>query len=241
MSVSAYRLRENLHTWEVILRRLMDVLFGLVGFTVFLPVFLLVPLLIKWDDGGSIFFNQTRLGRFKRPFLMYKFRTMHEGKVTGIGSWLRKTGLDEIPQFFNVINGDMSITGPRALTMHDITRLGWDKRFYIRRWHVKPGITGLAQLYAGQSAHHSWLFDKTYLKLQSLRLDLLIVCLSFLMNLMGKHRVRAWLLRRDYRRRSKKVNWQPWKLLFAKRRDRIIPDRLEDLSKFPWSVIRNPW
>jgi lipopolysaccharide/colanic/teichoic acid biosynthesis glycosyltransferase len=235
MSVSAVRLKEFLHSWEEILKRSLDILFGLAGFAVFLPVFLLVPLLIKWDDGGSVFFKQMRLGRFKRPFLMYKFRTIREGKVTGIGRWLRSTGLDELPQFFNVIKGDMSITGPRALTMDDIVRLGWDKRFYIGRWHVKPGITGLAQLYAGRSAHHSWLFDKTYLKQRSLIMDLQIVGWSFLMNLIGKYRVRAWLHRRADLQRSNKMNWQQWKSLFAERRDRTVPGHLTDYSYFQWS------
>ncbi|WP_455210859.1 sugar transferase, partial [Kaarinaea lacus] len=80
------------------MKRCMDVSAAIVGFIVFLPAWIFVPLLIKWEDRGPIFFQQMRLGRFKRPFLMYKFRTMRDGSVTKVGAWLRRTGLDEIPQ-----------------------------------------------------------------------------------------------------------------------------------------------
>jgi len=218
------------------MKRLMDISLAIMGFIVFLPLWIFVPLLIKWEDGGSIFFRQMRLGRFKRPFLMYKFRTMRDGSVTKIGSWLRRSGLDEIPQFINILKGEMSIVGPRALTMEDVVRLGWDHRYYIRRWHIKPGITGLGQLYAGRSAHHSWLFDKTYLKKSTLALDLQIVALSFLMNLLGKPPVRAWLYGHSRRRHWCRENWQPWETLFKARMNRSLPSEVADYSQQPWSL-----
>jgi len=216
-------------------KRYIDIGLAIVGFVVFAPLWVLVPLLIKWEDGGDIFFLQRRLGRFKRPFFIYKFRTMRDGKVTQIGRWLRRTGLDELPQFINIIKGEMSIVGPRALTFDDVVRLGWDRRYYIRRWHVKPGITGLGQLYAGRSARHSWLFDKTYLKQHCVLLDVKIVLLSFIMNLFGKAIVRAWLYRHSTARHRSRENWQHWATMFAKRKNRDLPKEIEDCSQYPWA------
>ncbi len=217
------------------MKRYIDISFAIVGIAVFSPIWILVPLLIKWEDGGRVFFLQKRLGQYKRPFFIYKFRTMRDGNVTRIGRWLRRTGLDELPQFINIIIGEMSLVGPRALTFNDVVRLSWDSRYYIRRWHVKPGITGLGQLYAGRSAHHSWLFDKTYLKQHSLKLDIQIVALSFLMNLFGKTPVRNWLYRRSIALERSRVKWQRWVTLFAARKNRSFPHKVEDYSRHPWS------
>lgn len=217
------------------MKRLIDVSFAILGFMVFSPLWVLIPLLIKWDDGGAVFFLQRRLGRYKRPFFIYKFRTMREGQVTRIGRWLRRTGLDELAQFINIIKGDMSLVGPRALTFDDVVRLGWDSRYYIRRWHIKPGITGLGQLYAGRSAHHSWLFDQTYLKQRSTLLDIRIVVLSFMMNLFGKAPVRAWLYRRSTVHHRRCENWQCWVTLFAARKNRPLPQETEDYTLYPWA------
>jgi len=213
------------------MKRRFDIILSLLGLLFFLPAFLLISLLIKLDDGGSILFKQTRLGRFKRPFLIYKFRSMQDGEITRIGHWLRKSGLDELPQIVNILKGDMSVVGPRPLTYDDIKRIGWDKRYYLSRWHVKPGITGLAQLYAGRSAHHSWLYDKTYLKNESFLLDIKIIVITSIMNIIGKQKVRTWL----YHRNNVSVNWTRWTMLFASRRDRPIPQSLEDHSQHSWS------
>ena len=214
------------------MKRIVDISLSVFGLIVFLPAFILIPILIKFDDGGPVFFLQGRLGQYKRPFQLYKFRSMRAGRVTRIGRWLRMTGLDEIPQFLNIYKGEMSVVGPRPLTLEDVQRLGWDSRHYIARWQIKPGITGLSQLYAGRSAHHSWFYDKTYLKNPALRLDMQIILLSLCMNLFGKHRVRSWL----YSRRQGMVNWHRWAILFAGRRDRPLPDIIPDDSNHPWSV-----
>ncbi|MEJ2397905.1 MAG: sugar transferase [Gammaproteobacteria bacterium] len=150
---------------------------------------------IKLDDGGPIIFTQYRLGRGKRPFLVYKFRSMQNSQITAVGYYLRRTGLDELPQLFNILKGQMSLVGPRPLTYTDITRLGWDRRHFLVRWQVRPGITGLAQLYAGRSAHYSWRCDKSYIKDKSIILDLKIMFLTLLMAFLGKYRVRNWLFR----------------------------------------------
>lgn len=213
------------------MKRRIDLLLALPALVLLWPVFLFIALLIKLDDGGPVVFRQLRLGQYKRPIVVYKFRTMRDGRVTRAGQWLRKSGLDELAQVFNVLKGDMSVVGPRPLTYEDTVRLGWDTRYYISRWHVKPGITGLAQLYAGRSAHHSWLYDRTYLTIRSLKLDVKIILLTFAMNVLGKRRVRTWL----YQRNNVKVNWKRWALLFCGRRQRSMPTELEDNSPHAWA------
>lgn len=214
------------------MKRRVDIFLALAGLLFFLPILLLIALLIKLDDGGPILFRQDRLGKYKRPFLIYKFRSMRDEKITRIGQWLRKSGLDELPQIVNILRGDMSLVGPRPLTYADIERMGWDKRYYISRWHVKPGITGLAQLHAGRSAHHSWLYDKTYLKHESVLLDIKIIVLTLFINILGKRRVRTWL----YQRNNVSVNWTRWAILFSARRHRPMPQPSDDQSHHPWSA-----
>ncbi len=114
---------------------------------------------------------------------------------TKIGKRLRKTGLDEIPQFINVLKGDMSIVGPRALTDYDIKRLGWDDDYHSVRWNQKPGITGYAQVYGGQNKKTSWFWDKYYIHNQNIMVDLGLILVSFCMNIFGKKRVRQFIFR----------------------------------------------
>lgn len=116
---------------------------------------------------------------------------------TPTGRLLRKTGLDEIPQFINVLKGDMSIVGPRALTEADIKRLGWNDSFHQQRWSIKPGITGFAQIYGGQHRKTSWFWDCQYIKKNSPLTDTVIIGISFLMNLLGKTRVRRMIFQKN--------------------------------------------
>lgn len=125
-------------------------------------------------DGRPIFFLQTRLGRGRRPFRVVKFRTMREGRVSGVGRVLRETGLDELPQLLNVLAGQMSLVGPRPLTAADVTRLGWDGPYHDLRWSVRPGILGPAQLRVSTRCHAriTWLYDRRYVEAASLGTDL---------------------------------------------------------------------
>lgn len=152
-----------------------------------------IALAIWLLDGRPILFRQERLGQGKRPFYVYKFRTMHNNNISRCGHVLRQTGLDELAQIFNILRGEMSVVGPRPLTFADVARLGWDDDFHSSRWHLKPGITGLAQLYGGRGAKVSWLMDGVYRQRMSMWLDLRIVLLSFAVNLFGKARVRTLL------------------------------------------------
>lgn len=116
---------------------------------------------------------------------------------TSTGKLLRKTGLDELPQFINVFMGDMSIVGPRALTNYDIERLNWNDDYHTIRWRQQPGITGYAQIYGGQHRKTSWFWDKYYIKYSNIFVDFKIVFISFLMNIFGKTKIRQIIFRKN--------------------------------------------
>jgi len=178
------------------MKRAFDLLFSGIALIVFaIPVGIIVGLLV-FREKHAVIFKQQRIGMKKRVFLIWKFQTLVNEIPTKTGTFLRKTGLDELPQFVNVFNGDMSIVGPRALTEFDIDRLRWNDDFHSARWKLKPGITGLAQLYGGQHRKTSWFFDKIYIQRQNLLLDFAIISCSFLMNIFGKTRIRRLIFQR---------------------------------------------
>jgi undecaprenyl phosphate N,N'-diacetylbacillosamine 1-phosphate transferase len=176
-------------------QRAYDIAFALIGCQVFAPFFVVAGALIKLEDGGPVLFRQERIGRGRRPFYIFKFRTMHGGEVTRVGKWLRATGLDETTQFFNVLLGDMSMVGPRPLTRADVERLGWAGPEHDARWDMKPGITGLAQLFGGTARKTSLRLDFIYRKRRSAWLDTQLIAASFVVNLAGKRRTKRWLRR----------------------------------------------
>jgi putative colanic acid biosynthesis UDP-glucose lipid carrier transferase len=152
--------RAPLSTLEQATKRTLDLAGALLGLIVLSPIFALVALAIKLDTPGSILFRQARTGFGGRPFTIYKFRTMtvaqdgavvpqarrNDTRVTRVGRILRRTSVDELPQLFNVIKGDMSLVGPRPHALvHDneYTRIIMNYSF---RHHMKPGITGWAQV-----------------------------------------------------------------------------------------------
>src|SRR5256885_6974866 len=127
-------------------QRLFDVVGALAGLVLFAPATAVISAAVLLDDGWPVFFRQERIGYRRRPFQILKFRSMRGGRVTRVGRLLRATGLDELPQFVNILRGDMSAVGPRPLTAADIARYGWDAPGFNFRWTVRPGLTGLAQL-----------------------------------------------------------------------------------------------
>ncbi|MBW9267104.1 MAG: sugar transferase [Candidatus Thiodiazotropha sp. (ex. Lucinisca nassula)] len=194
-------------------KRAFDLIFAAMGLVLFSLLLLIILVLILLEDGTPVVFAQVRIGRHFRPFTLYKLRSMRNGKVTRVGGWLRKTGLDEILQFINVLNGSMSLVGPRPLTREDARRLNlYDEN--LPRFRLKPGITGMAQLYAGQGFRITQFLERNYLERQSLRLDLMLVLFSLLVNLFGKRRMLVWL--RRARNRRVRIKWHRDLLAFLR-------------------------
>jgi lipopolysaccharide/colanic/teichoic acid biosynthesis glycosyltransferase len=177
-------------------KRLFDLAGAAGGLLFFSPLCLLVGIAILLEDGRPVFFRQDRLGERRRRFTILKFRSMRDGRITRVGRVLRETGLDELPQFINVLRGDMSAVGPRPLIEADVMRLGWTASRYDFRWRVRPGLTGLAQLVAPRAPRASLFLDRTYIARQSLWLDVRLIALSFAVNALGKQRARDLLIRR---------------------------------------------
>jgi lipopolysaccharide/colanic/teichoic acid biosynthesis glycosyltransferase len=176
-------------------KRVFDIIFSLVALIVFSIPIICIVFIIKVFYKHPVIFYQDRVGLNKSVFRILKFQTLIDEKPTKLGALLRKTGLDELPQFINVFKGDMSIVGPRALTSNDIIRLKWDTDYYSQRWKIKPGITGMAQIYGGQNKKTSWFWDKKYIQSPGLIKDLCLLSISFLMNVFGKKRVRRMIWR----------------------------------------------
>lgn len=144
-------------------KRVLGLIFSLVGFIILIPIFLIISILIKLTSKGPIFFKQERIGRNGKAFNMYKFRTMivnaenigdgirvrskNDPRITKIGKILRRTSLDELPQLINVIKGDMSLVGPRPpVTYHPYNGYNNYPENAKKRFIVRPGLTGLSQI-----------------------------------------------------------------------------------------------
>lgn len=179
------------------MKQILDIIFSFFALLVFTLPITIIVFLLAFKEKHPIFFKQKRIGKNKTSFEILKFQTMVNQKPTPTGQFLRKTGLDELPQFFNVLKGDMSIVGPRALTQFDIERLGWDDKYHEIRWNLKPGITGFAQIYGGQNRKTSWFWDKHYIKNNNPLIDYAIICASFLMNIFGKTKVRKVIFQKS--------------------------------------------
>jgi undecaprenyl phosphate N,N'-diacetylbacillosamine 1-phosphate transferase len=177
-------------------KRLFDVVSAGAACLICAPLVAAMAAATVLEDGGPAFFVQTRVGRRRVPFKVLKLRTMRDGRVTHVGRVLRRTGLDELPQFLNVWRGEMSVVGPRPLTAEDVHRLGWDTPQLDWRFGARPGITGLAQILAGRGVVASRRLDRLYLRRQQPRVDAYLVALSGVANLIGKRRlarlIRAW-------------------------------------------------
>ncbi|MEZ8644886.1 sugar transferase [Vibrio cyclitrophicus] len=143
------------------MKRFFDIFFSLIGLTLVFPILLVIAIAIKIDSSGPIFFFQKRIGINGKVFNIIKFRTMvvnaenmeggifntaNDPRVTKIGNFLRNSSLDEIPQFINILRGDMSFVGPRPPVTYELGNYeGWDADLK-KSFSVKPGVTGLAQV-----------------------------------------------------------------------------------------------
>lgn len=166
-------------------KRLMDIVFSVLGLIVVFPVMLVVSLLIKLDDGGPIIFSQERLTRNGKVFNIYKFRSMKlnsgnqpvtkdDDRITRVGKFIRKFRLDELPQLFNIIKGDMSIVGPRPESVSIEEEILKEVPEFGFRLKVKAGLTGTAQIFGkyNTSARDKLLMDLYYIENFSLFNDL---------------------------------------------------------------------
>ena len=182
------------HPYYQGIKRFIDVAVSLVGLILTAPLILLAAILIKLESKGTVFYSQVRTGRFSRPFRIYKLRTMasnsevngaqwavkNDSRITAIGKVLRKTRLDELPQFWNVLKGEMSLIGPRPERPEFVGDLARQIPFYQQRHLVKPGLSGWAQVnypYGAsvEDAYNKLTYDFYYIKNASLALDLQIV------------------------------------------------------------------
>ncbi len=179
---------------QQVAQHIASTLVAAIGLLLFLPFFPIVVLLVRCSSSGPIFFSQTRVGLGGRLFSVYKFRTMYvdaeldgakwatknDPRTTRIGQFLRKTRLDEVPQLWNVLRGDMSFVGPRPERPEFIQLLSEQLPFYDLRHMIRPGLTGWAQVRYGYGAtlaesREKLAYDLYYLKHKSLGLDLLIM------------------------------------------------------------------
>ena len=181
------------------LKRLIDIILAAVGVVVLIPVFLVIAICIKLDDGGDILYFREMIGLRGRNFTILKFRTMirnadayleqhpelkleyeknmkldDDPRVTRLGRFLRRTYLDELPQLFNVLTGHMSLVGPRSLPAHELTLYGEDAQ---KRLTVKPGVTGSWQVSENRYSSYAKriLLDMQYIDNRSFFLDLIIL------------------------------------------------------------------
>ena len=164
----------------------LDIFLSILIFLLILPFLLILSCAILFSMGSPIFFKQERIGKNNKPFIMYKFRTMREPKdgenrllsdadrVTKLGTFLRKTSLDELPEIINVIKGEMSLVGPRPLLDLHLELFDENQK---RRHDVKPGMTGLAQVMGRQSLSFTQRtnLDVKYVDTLSLWLDVKII------------------------------------------------------------------
>ena len=174
------------------MKRLIDIVLSLLGLVVLLPILLGAAMAVCIDSGLPVFFRQTRVGVGGRPYGMYKFRSMQQDaestgpyftqtndvRITRVGFFLRRTSIDELPQLFNVLLGDMSLVGPRP----DVPaqKALYSAEDWQKRCSVRPGITGLAQaMIRSEGTHQDRLaLDLRYTREQSAWLDLKIMWLT---------------------------------------------------------------
>ena len=187
-------------------KRLIDIVISANALLVLAPLFLAIALLIKLDDGGPVFFRQIRWGLNGRKINVFKFRSMRaeacdpsgiqqtvkgDSRMTAIGAMLRRTNIDELPQLFNIVKGDMAFVGPRPFVPQQEEEYAAKIPFYKERWLVKPGATGWAQINRGYNVtvednREKLEYDLFYIKNVSLGLDLFIMFSTVKILLLGR-------------------------------------------------------
>jgi len=201
IQISPYTMPE----WQKSTKRLMDIIISVLAICIGSPVFLIIALMVKFGSQGPILFKQERIGLGGQPFQILKFRTMfvnaekagpqlsseNDPRITKAGRFLRRVRLDELPQFFNVIRGDMSLVGPRPERQHFIDLIVKEAPHYKRLHRVKPGITSWGQVKYGYAENvremlQRMKYDILYVENMSLGLDLKILIYTALIMVQGR-------------------------------------------------------
>lgn len=184
-----------------IFKRAADFFASLFGIILLSPLFILIAIVIKLDSKGPIFFKQKRVGKFKKYFYILKFRTMHIDTpkdmptheledplkwITKVGKILRKTSLDELPQLFNVLKGDMAIIGPRPALYNQYDLIELRDKYGVNR--IRPGITGMAQSHGRDELPipKKVAYDLSYFELESPLLDIKIIVKTIINGLLAR-------------------------------------------------------
>jgi lipopolysaccharide/colanic/teichoic acid biosynthesis glycosyltransferase len=207
---SGLRFSRPVSLGQFFVKRLFDVILASVGLLASAPLWAIISLAIKLEDGGPVFYAQERVGKGGKRFRSWKFRSMvpdsdqrfgplqageNDHRVTRVGRVLRATAMDELPQLWNILRGDMSFVGPRALLPEEIEVNGNGELIplekipgYHARHQVRPGLTGLAQVYAPRDIprRHKFKYDLLYVKKQTFLFDLKLIALSFWITFRGK-------------------------------------------------------
>lgn len=185
-------------------KRFLDIVFSLLGIVLASPLYLVIAVMLKRQQNGPVIFSQERIGYKGKPFVIYKFRTMSEpekepqlvakcveGQSTKTERFLREHHLDELPQLWNVLKGDMSFVGPRPERKYYIDKIMEHDPSYVLIYEMKPGLTSEATLYNGYTDTMDKMLirlhmDTAYLKRRSLMLDATIVAKTFFSIVIGK-------------------------------------------------------
>jgi Undecaprenyl-phosphate glucose phosphotransferase len=193
------------NTGNKIIKRSMDIVGAIVAIILFSPIMIIAAVAVKTTSKGPLIFKQERVGLHNKPFKMYKFRSMEvqndadekkgwttkdDPRVTKIGKILRKTSIDELPQFFNVLKGDMSLIGPRPERPLFVEKFKEEIPRYMIKHQVRPGITGWAQVngYRGDSSIKKRIeYDLYYIENWTVTLDLKILFLTFFKGFVNKN------------------------------------------------------
>lgn len=193
------------NTLNWISKRLLDIVGSAAGLIVFSPVMLITALSVKFSSPGPVIFKQERVGLHNKPFWMYKFRTMEtqreavekkawtvkdDPRVTNVGKFLRKTSLDELPQLFNILKGDMSLVGPRPERPLFVEKFKEEIPRYMIKHQVRPGLTGWAQIngYRGDTSIRKRIdYDIYYIENWTMGMDIKIMFLTIFKGFINKN------------------------------------------------------